>query len=82
MLPTKALERDGMSVLFYKIFWHIVGMDVSNTVLSVLKIMLILAHLNLSHIVLIPKLSHPETHAHFRPISLSNVIFKIIIKIC
>ena len=36
---------------------------------------------NCSLIVLIPKISNPSTVNHFRPISLCNVIYKIISKL-
>ena len=37
--------------------------------------------INQTFIALIPKVEHPEVGKHFRPISLYNVIYKVITKI-
>ena len=37
--------------------------------------------LNYTHIVLIPKIKSPEKISNYRPISLCNVIYKIIFKV-
>ena len=80
MHPTKAPGPDGMPAFFFQKFWHILGHDISNTVLDVLNNDLDLTFLNHTYIVFIPKVKSPENCKDFRPISLCNVVFKIITK--
>ncbi|KAL0361161.1 UNVERIFIED_CONTAM: putative mitochondrial protein [Sesamum radiatum] len=56
---------------------HIVGTDVTSSVLNILNSGSILHKMNFTHIVLIAKRDDPETVAHFRPISLCNTIVKL-----
>lgn len=37
--------------------------------------------INNTHIILIPKVSNPRTITQFRPLSLCNVLYKIITKV-
>ena len=81
MGPTKVPGPDGMNALFYQKFWHIVGNDVSSVVLDFLNSGIMIPEINYTHIVLIPKVKSPEKMTDFRPISLCNVIYKIISKV-
>ena len=81
MGPTKALGLDSMNALFYQKFWHIVGDNVVNVVLDCLQSGVIGPDINHTNIVLIPKIKSPEKMFDFRPISLCNVIYKIISKV-
>lgn len=80
MHPSKASGPDGMSANFFKKFWHVVAQDVIATCLVVLNDGMSPVDLNHTHIALIPKINNPRSPANFRPISLCNVAFKIIIK--
>ncbi len=81
MHPTKAPGPDGMSALFFQKYWHIVGNDVLTAVLDCLRSGHILKSLNSTNIALIPKVGKAESLSQFRPISLCNVVYKIISKV-
>ena len=71
---------DCMNALFYQKYWHVVGNDVIVAVLDFLNSGIMIPDINYTHIVLIPKVKSPERISDFRPISLCNVIYKIISK--
>ena len=77
----KAPGADGMPVLFYKKFWSMVGEKVKEEVLAVLNGEDMPEGWNETVIVLIPKISSPEKLKDLRPISLCNVVYKIISKV-
>ena len=81
MGPTKALGPNGRNAFFYQKYWHIVGSDVTVAVLDFLNSSTMLPKINYTHIVLIPKVNSPEKMSDFRPISLCNVIYKLISKV-
>ena len=80
MGPTKAPRPDGMNALFYQKFWHIVGNNVSSIVLEFLNSGIMVLEINYTNLVLIPKIKSAEKMTDFRPLSLCNVIYKIISK--
>ena len=81
MAPLKAPGPDGMPPLFYQTYWSDVGMDISHAVISCLNSGSLLKSINHTFITLIPKVKNPERVSEFRPISLCNVIYKIISKV-
>jgi len=70
-----------MNALFYQKFWHVVGDSVTAIVLDFLNSGNMVPNINHTNIVLIPKVKNPEKMSDFRPISLRNVIYKIISKV-
>jgi hypothetical protein len=81
MHPLKSLRPDGFPTIFYQKNWDIVGKDVCCAVLSFLNGGQFDSSLNATNIVLIPKVSPPSQLTDFRPISLCNVLYKIISKV-
>jgi hypothetical protein len=81
MAPLKAPGPDGMPPIFYQSYWHVVGEDVTAAVLSCLNSGKIPASLNHSYVTLIPKTKSPEKVTEYRPISLCNVVYKLISKV-
>jgi ribonuclease HI len=81
MHPLKAPGPDGLPALFFQKFWHIVGRDVQNLVLEILNNNRSPEDINNTFIALIPKIKNPVTPKDYRPISLCNVVMKIVTKV-
>lgn len=80
MCPTKALGPDGFPMIFFQKHWQTVGSGVIETCLHILNEQGTLSQLNHTYIALIPKVHKPRKVTKFRPISLCNVIYRIIAK--
>ncbi|KAL5546661.1 hypothetical protein UlMin_006348 [Ulmus minor] len=80
MAPSKSPGADGMSALFYQNYWAIVGDEVTTACLGFLNEGLGLVSINETLITLLPKVKCPTHITEFRPISLCNVLYKIISK--
>ncbi|KAF5472052.1 hypothetical protein F2P56_008799 [Juglans regia] len=81
MQAQKAPGLNGMLPLFFQKYWHVVGGKVLGTVLQVLNTGIMSTDLNLTHIVLILKKRQLVFFKDYRPISLCNVVYKIIAKV-
>ncbi|CAI8613946.1 unnamed protein product [Vicia faba] len=80
MDPLKAPGPNGLSILFLQKFWHIIGPEISSTVLEVFNNQKDLRAINNTHIVLIPKCKNPASPKDFGPISLCNMVMKLVTK--
>lgn len=78
---TKAPGPDGICSGFYQKCWKQVGNSVVQFVQNIFNTRIIPDTLNGTLISLIPKVESPERVAHFRPISLCNVSYKVITKL-
>ena len=79
--PSKAPGPNGFPAFFYQEFWQIVKQDVCNSVQAFFHSGSLLKSLNQTYLTLIPKVTFLEFVSQFRPISLCNVIYKIISKL-
>lgn len=80
MAPLKAPGIDGFPAIFFQRYWHLIGSEISSYSLFVLNGHYEMEAINKTRIVLIPKVDKPKNLSHFRPISLCNVVYKIIAK--
>ncbi|KAK3204628.1 hypothetical protein Dsin_018674 [Dipteronia sinensis] len=80
MNPLKAPGKDGLPAVFYQKLWGITGLSVISACLKVLNEGGSVMNLNITVLTLIPKVKNPTSMADYRPISLCNVIYKIIAK--
>ena len=74
-------QINGMTPIFFKSFWHIVGEDVIAVDLRALNKGNVPESFNTTFISLISKIKNPNKVSDFRPISLYNVIYKLIAKV-
>ncbi|XP_026383956.1 uncharacterized protein LOC113279476 [Papaver somniferum] len=72
---------DGFSGCFYRHCWDIIQLDLTNAIIFCWQSKTILSGVNSSLIVLLAKVRGANTLWNFRPIGLSNFLFKIFTKI-
>ncbi|KAL5756462.1 hypothetical protein ACOSQ2_021208 [Xanthoceras sorbifolium] len=80
MEPLKAPGPDGLPVLFFQKFWSEVGPGVVRAALAILNDNADFGALGEALVVLIPKVKTPVRVNEFRPISLCNVLYKLVAK--
>ncbi|KAL9438929.1 hypothetical protein AB3S75_024574 [Citrus x aurantiifolia] len=80
MCPTKAPGLNGLPTVFYHKHSQFVKEWVLSTCLHILNDQGIIAPLHHTYIALIPKIAKPRKVTDYRPISLCNVIYRIVTK--
>lgn len=80
MLPDKTQGPDGLNAAFFQEFWPYCGNVVVSGWLNWLNNGVIPQIGNNTNIVPIPKCDQPESMSDLHPISLCNVIYKILSK--
>lgn len=81
MHKDKAPGPDGFNPIFYKKFWGWIGPDIIQAGIQWLDTGSFLDKLNNMNVVLIPKCEQPQSVRDLRPISLCNLVYKIISKV-
>jgi hypothetical protein len=81
MHPLKSPGPDGFAACFYQSAWPTVKEEVCRAVLGFLNDGSFDAELNSTYIALIPKVQSPSKVTDYRPISLCNVLYKLISKV-
>eukprot|EP00253_Pinus_taeda_P001754 PITA_01754 len=75
----KAPGTDGFRIHFYKACWNIIKTDLQKMIKGFMRKAKIDGGTNSTYLALIPKDSNPETFTRFRPISLCNAFYKILL---
>jgi hypothetical protein len=81
MAPLKAPGPDSFTAGFFQKNWSVVREDICHTILSTLNSGVLPSFLNRTNIALISKIKNSVSVIDFRPISLCNVMYKMISKI-
>lgn len=76
----KAPGPDGFSASFFHSNWETVGPEIATEIKGFFESGQLPSKINETHVRLIPKMLSARTVAEYRPISLSNVYYKIISK--
>lgn len=79
--PTKCPGPDGMTGFLYQQFWECMGTQLTDMVQQFLNSGCMEHNMNKTYICLIPKKCKADRLVDFRPISLCNVVYKIIGKL-
>ncbi|XP_030478273.1 uncharacterized protein LOC115695341 [Cannabis sativa] len=78
--PLKAPGKDGLPGLFFHKNWDLIGTEVTAACLEILNQNLDCSKINETLICLISKVKQPTKMSEFRPISLCNVVYKVVSK--
>jgi hypothetical protein len=77
----KSPGSDGWTVVFFSHFFELISEDILALVESIRSSGCIVGNLNSMFLALIPKSNKPQTFGDYRPISLCNLVYKLISKV-
>lgn len=80
-LCNKAPGPDDFNPDFYQFYWSVVGNDIFHFVSDALHNCILHDDVHLTNIVLIPKSKHASKITEYRPITLCNVLYRILAKV-
>lgn len=80
MHPDKSPGPDGLNPGFFQAYWDVIGNDVVKWCNDFLETGKMWEGPNFIQLILIPKKAHPQTMADLRPITLCNVLYKVLAK--
>ena len=81
MSPLNAPGPNRMPLIFYQHYWVKIGVDVVQAILTWLNSDTIYPSLNHTYITLILKVKCPQQVTKFHPISLCNILYKLMSKV-
>ncbi|KAJ1704376.1 hypothetical protein LUZ63_004155 [Rhynchospora breviuscula] len=81
MGPDKSPGPDGFTARFLQLNWHILGPDIVQQVKLVFQNEEVPVEWLKGHVTLIPKSPEPLTPAEFRPISVGNIMYRLVMKL-
>lgn len=81
MTPLSSPGPNGFPTQFYQSNWDTIRKDVYKFVLHILNQGGSLKCINDTFITIVPKIKEPKKVSDFRPISICNVIYKIVTKV-
>lgn len=81
MHPNKASGPAKLPPLFYQKYWSVVGPTITIVALKALNLGLFPRNFNHTHITLILNKEQPLTVVDYRPISLCNILYKLLSKV-
>lgn len=81
MHPDKSPGPDGLNPSFFQSFWSIIGMDVFKFCQDFMNTGELPREVNQTTVCLIPKVKQPQSMTELRPISLCNVLVRILSKV-
>jgi hypothetical protein len=81
MAPLKAHGPDGFPAFFFQQNWDVLHQEVCDAVKFFFDTGNLDSHVNSTMIALIPKIKNPKSVTDFWPISLCNVVYKILSKV-